>query len=70
MVNTMKELDEIEVYLCDNKPPNTLLVMDSESAEKYHLTITDLEGAWSPNITLNSKYPRWITSKYFDENAL
>ena len=51
MISTMKELDEIEIYLCDNKPPNTLVVMDSESAEKYHLTITDLGGAWSPKIT-------------------
>ena len=46
----MKELDEIEVYLCDNKPPNILVMMDSKSAEKYRLTITDLGGAWSPNI--------------------
>ena len=45
MINSMKELDEIDVYLCDNKPPNILVVMDSESAEKYHLTITDLGGA-------------------------
>ena len=51
MIRTMKELDEIDVYLCDNKPPNMLLVMDSQSAEKYHLKITDLGGAWSPNIT-------------------
>ena len=58
IIKIMKELEEIEVYLCDNKPPNILLVMDSESAEKYHLTITDLGGCWSPNITPNSKYPR------------
>ena len=43
--------------------------MDSESAEKYHLTITDLGAAWSPNIIQNSKYPRCITLKYFDQNA-
>ena len=66
----MKELDEIDVYLCDNKPPNILVVMDQESAEKYHLAITDLGGAWSPNVTPNSKYPRLITQKYFDQDAL
>ena len=69
MIITMKELDEIEVYLCDNKLPNTLVVMDSESAEKYHLIITDLGGAWSPGITSNSKYPRLTTPNYFDKNA-
>ena len=58
------------MYLCDNKPPNTLVVMDSESAEKYHLITTDLGGAWGPNITPNSKYPRLYTRKYFDQNAL
>ena len=70
MINTMKELDEIDVYLCDNKPPNTLVVMDSESAEKYHLTITDLGGAWSPNVTQKSGYPRLVSYKYFDLDAI
>ena len=58
------------MYLCDNKPPNTLVVMDSESAEKYHLITTDLGGAWSPNVTSNRIYPKSYSSFYFDQDAL
>ena len=65
----MKELEEIEVYLCDNKPSNILVVMDSESAEKYHLKITDFDGAWNPNIIKGTKYPRFVTELYFNQYA-
>ena len=43
--------------------------MDSESAEKYHLKITDFDGAWSQNILNGTKYPRFVTDIYFDQKA-
>ena len=49
----------------DTKPANILAVMDEQSAEKYHLVLTDLGGACDKTSEHLKKYPRCITRPYF-----
>ena len=54
----------------DTKPANILLLMDENSAKKYHLLLTDLGGACDKTTQHLNKYPRLYTRPYFSKKLI
>ena len=54
----------------DTRPANILVVTDEQSAEKYHLLLSDLGGACDKTSLHLKKYPRVYTGLYFSKLLL
>ena len=58
------------MFLGDTKPVNILVVMDEQSAKKYHIILTDLGGACDKTTQHLNKYPRLYTRPYFSKKLI